>query len=580
MHAARCTRVPNTMHAHGYNASREMPLPPPRTLAVHTAVLRSVSSVCALDEIPFRGNTRPLVTVLDKWGEAQAVHFPGFWRPYPWDSVGRGDEVGASRPGTPLMTGHDVLDRVRVVYVANALITPNGNVCDATTCYSDPMCFQGDPRNPLVDPIERQGCTKVVHLTSGVGGTSIGGGQGGGQGGNQGGHALVLRQEFSHTFSHSVFQALPQLVLLLDSLARQPAHVRNRPLRVLLSRWDRSASPLPSLIASALGIPIENISTNDELSKRGVYVRAVSASILLVPPGTNPNEAIFGRGVLRRVHARLVMPIPDETPNDKVVYLNRLKHMGRYVWNEPQVLKMLQTQIKQPQYELVKFGPHSVNNSWMEMRRLLARTRVLFGPHGTAWGHLIFLPLHRGNVHLIELHYLRHRTCYPKLHHYIDGLSHYWVLEPEPWEKKHVWLTSQARPMSATLISKPMAIWVADLHTILWHAGVAHCDRTSNIQPWPDNVWKLGSANASYRCAVRRGPPSPAPPNAPPSPPNPPPVPMVCPTLEAVLAVPREERWQRFDDPGCTSGCRAQRRCGSLQYPCCWRAVPTQVDPS
>lgn len=527
---------------------------------LHPSVIRSVSSLCAVDEVGFVGNHRPLVTTLDRWGEAQATLFPGFWRAYPWDTAGRGTgsasghEIGADRPGTPLMTGHDVFDMVRVVYVANALVTPNGNLCDRVRCYSDAASFAGDPRHPLVSSVERESCSSVVRLVDGE-------------------HAIVIRQEFGHTFSHALFQMLPQLVVLFDSYHRQPRiEHRRRPLRVLLKRWEgRGPSPLPSLIRSAFPwITDANISIDDASARKGAYTRADSASILLTPPGTNPNEGIFGRGILRRAHARLVRPLADHVPNDKIVYLYRQKHMGRYVWNEPELMAMLKTQLKRPRYSesLVMLGPHSVNNSWRQMRELLATTRVLLGPHGSAWGHLIFLPLHRGNVHLIELHYLRHRTCYPKLHHYVGGLSHYWVVEPEPWGQKHAWLTSQRRPMSGSLISMPLLIRVAEVHTILWHAGVANCERTIDWQPPPDNVWKLGSLNSSFRCATRPPPPLPAPPAPPPTPPRPPPLP--CPTLEEVLAVVRHERWKRYDDPGCTFGCRA-RRCRSTEFPCCWK---------
>ena len=281
---------------------------------------------CAVDEVAFRGNARPIVATLDPWGEVRGVLYPGFWRPYFWDST-RATDVGARLPGTPLMTGHDVLDRVRVVYVRDAIVTPNGNVCDGSTrCYADAQCFQGDPRNPLVSPVEREGCTGVRRLPVGT-------------------HALVLKQEFAHSFSHAIFQALPQLVILLDSFRRRDARrLQERgsasdaatrdaatrgaatrgaatpsTLRILLSRWPgKSQSALPSLIAAALGVPLDDISNNRDAA-HGLYITASSASILLVPPGTNPNEAIFGRGILRRAHAGLALRIPDATPNAQVV---------------------------------------------------------------------------------------------------------------------------------------------------------------------------------------------------------------------------------------------------------------------
>ena len=229
---------------------------------------------------------------------------------------------------------------------------------------------------------------------------------------------------------------------------------------------------------------------------------------------------------------------------------------------------MLESQLK-PSYQLVMLGPHMVGNSWREMRTLLATTRVLLGPHGSAWGHMIFTPMHRDNVHFIEIHYMRHRTCYPKIHHYVDGLSHYWTVEPEPPHTKHVWLTSQRIPMSASLISMPMLVRVSTIHTILWHAGVANCERTAAWQPQPHEIWRVHGRNSTYHCAM-------SPPPSPPPPPPPPPRRVVpynasaCPTMEEVLAVPKHERWRRYDDPGCYSGCRA-RRCRSTEFPCCFK---------
>ena len=50
-----------------------------------------------------------------------------------------------------------------------------------------------------------------------------------------------------------------------------------------------------------------------------------------------------------------------------------------------------------------------------------------------------------------------------------------------------------------------------------------------------------------------------------------------CPTVEEVLGtVPKEERWKRYDDPGCTSGCRALK-CRSSQYPCCLKAQVSRL---
>ena len=41
-----------------------------------------------------------------------------------------------------------------------------------------------------------------------------------------------------------------------------------------------------------------------------------------------------------------------------------------------------------------------------------------------------------------------------------------------------------------------------------------------------------------------------------------------CPTLSLILSIPRSQRWDRWDDPLCVSGCKIDP-CISDQYPCC-----------
>lgn len=141
--------------------------------------------------------------------------------------------------------------------------------------------------------------------------------------------------------------------------------------------------------------------------------------------------------------------------------------------------------------------PQSVGNSWLEMRKKMQRARVVLGPHGSAWGNLIFAPMHRSNVHFIEFNWLRQRACYPKISHYVDGLSHYWTVEPAPRPQFHVWLSSQGHPMQMPLLYKPMNVSEDDVHTILWHAGVADCCRVTG-------ELRVDARPSRYRCSADR----------------------------------------------------------------------------
>ena len=432
---------------------------------------------CFIDDVRFHGNTRPVVSMLDAWGEVRGVYHAGYWRPYWWDSVG--DDAGpvpalsgALQAATTMQTGHDVIDHVRIVYVRNATATPGGNLCDGARCYTDPQSFQGDPAHPILSPREGTGCKRIQELHS---------------------HLIVLVQDFGASFSHIIFQILPQLAAQLESVDRladgsDGALLRDLlPLKVLVTG---RRGPFAGLAKAAFGLSDDQIVKGEA----GTYVTAPSASMLLTPPGINPNEAIFGRGILRRAYVGLALPLPDDEPNDLVVYMYRTRSMGRNVVNEMQLTERVATWLK-PQYRMVMTGPHQHNNSWLEFRNVLRRARVLMGPHGSAWGNMIFAPMHRSNMHFIEFHSVRGRTCYPKVNHYVNGLSHYWTLEPTMGteltgrDPANQWLTSQGLSMGMHSINAPMTIPLDDLHTILWHAGVVDCQRAGNY------------SSTSYRCS-------------------------------------------------------------------------------
>ena len=184
--------------------------------------------------------------------------------------------------------------------------------------------------------------------------------------------------------------------------------------------------------------------------------------MLLTSPGTNPNTGIFPRGLLLAVHARMRawrQPVPPPHATDGaqvagswaglaqaagqeakvkdkvkdkelVVYLTR-RWLRRSVTNERSLLRRV-SELLRPSARLVVLNPGSGGNdsSLAAVRHVMRRARVIFGPHGTAWGNAFFAPLDSRRVTLLEFNYMRGRDCHVKLHHYVGGGSRFWTLEP------------------------------------------------------------------------------------------------------------------------------------------------------
>jgi hypothetical protein len=496
--------------------------------------LRSMNQDCLVETVRFASNTLPVVAMLDRVGEPLGVLQTGDWPARFWDEPhpgtasspwredarqpGASDDHPMELQGLPAVA----LESVRIVHVRNGTASPAGELCDGSRCFTDPRSFAGAPRthaglpakpNLLLSQLTRnEKCSSIVQLD---------------------GPLVVLRQMYMHNLGHLMYQTLPQLALLLAARDDSGSWFDAEQTYLLLERLGSAGklsppagwnSPLPSIVEAAFGIP-----RHQQLYEgpEGVYYTAPRASQLLLPAGVNANYAVFGKGLTRHVHSRLALRrrlvIPSVTPlaasppstatsatsscpaeASLVIYLQRTKAVGgpsanRVITNEREMLVGITSWLRRP-YELLVLNPSSntVNKSWVAMRSLLCRAKVVLGPHGGAWGNVFFADLTSDDTHLIEVNYLRGRSCYNKMHHVVGGSSRYWTLEPSA-SRTRAMLTRPSRNEQTAwqLYNIGMHVNLDDLRTILWHTGVATC---GNESAWYRDPVLGKDESRLYRC--------------------------------------------------------------------------------
>ncbi len=436
---------------------------PPSTVAWDVLPAHcNATAGCCVEELRYPSNFRPVTWTTNFDGEVLGVQYPQFWQQDAWDDgTSQGEPLREqstrtqliSRGGEPEVRGSSLVKIARAVRLSPAILTRDGFLLDAGQEHSfttnEAACSLWP--NRLTAASGRESPQREDY------------------------EVLVIRQTYSGAFQHLFFQTFPQLVMMLqarEQMARRGCALAmpdRASLRVVLG--DGTESTANQLIAELLNL--QSIKQT-----RKLHVRA--ATLLRLMPGNCPNAACYPHGIIRAVHATamgLVMNAQQQPPpRDRIIYLRRTG--SRRILNEGE----LQAAVKDallPPYQIVT---RADGMPLKQVRELMARARVVYGPHGGAWGNAFFAAA-APEVVFIELNRLHGRECYVFQHHYVGAPSRYWTLEPEN-------MTSLPRPIR-NFYNGNMGWRVNVLHVveILVRAGVATCKRPPpQRQPGPWHV--------------------------------------------------------------------------------------------
>ena len=382
------------------------------------------------------GNFRPIVSTIDKEGLVTGVLYPGYWHADFWDD-GWEVELGSWRPqrrvsaanctgggaAAAVRRGSNLLRRVRILTVRNAVVTSKGGVLARGRRFG-------------VAPLRRCGLELPDNSGNHRGEHSVA------SCARPLGNVLVLQQLWSDSFSHIFFQLLPQLVLLLEHTAT-PAAAATSPLAapyvILGPRQSYSSPSLPQLLMSGLGIDAAHLVRDSN----GEAFHAQRASLLQLPPGVCAHSAIYGHGSLRHVHSRLRLAgakgggsiamlesDAESSVRDWVVYFRRPCPMKRCVVNEPALLRAMRAALVAPfELRVINTGrshtgdelgdargvrrrraaggededEEDVMGDYRDHLRAMRRARVIISVCGSAWGNAFFADAGAETVHFVEV---------------------------------------------------------------------------------------------------------------------------------------------------------------------------------
>jgi hypothetical protein len=270
---------------------------------------------------------------------------------------------------------------------------------------------------------------------------------------------------WSDAFSHSVFQTLPQIRIAFDKLAQYPES------KILI----KETGPLKSFLV-ALGIAEDRIVFHGELYSAD-WVHTVAYK---QPPERQPYQPQLGlqpRGILNKFATALKSVTRQEETFVKqslILYLKRSsEEVGRRraVTNEDELLNEITLRLR-PEFELkvfetVGYADQASKDQWMEDRELFQRAKVVFGPHGGAFGNIVFC---QEKTSVIEFNTLTQQVWRPQYY----GLSQmigvdYSLVEP-------FWLQpdtgDEAQAVNPIFYRSPMRVPISATLKAFEHAGV------------------------------------------------------------------------------------------------------------
>lgn len=175
-------------------------------------------------------------------------------------------------------------------------------------------------------------------------------------------------------FQHFVCDALPRLAAVLDLLETpELRHVR------IVSHWERA--PAARWFWNELGLA-ERVEQKPRNARVGFVIHANHVLYLDFEPSLGVGS-VYPRGVLAPVQRRL--GVLDPVPRDRVLYLAR-PGLPRGVADESRLLARIERALAGSPLRLEVFRHRTL----AEDRDVVRRARAIVGPHGGAFGNLVF----------------------------------------------------------------------------------------------------------------------------------------------------------------------------------------------
>ena len=227
-------------------------------------------------------------------------------------------------------------------------------------------------------------------------------------------------------FSHITFDTIPRVQLLCSFIQQQ------RNVGILLTGELQE-----ELFLESCKVETERFHhVSEELSAKNISVS--------VFPGN------FGMGILPR--QSVISLGPQTKSGTKIVYVQRLSGK-RSVVNEHEVLAVLRGLYRN------KLEIYAPTDNWKLDRNVFADARVIIGPHGGAFGNMIFAPINTTIVEFLPLLRLREaglnaRPCYFGQAHGLGFTYHAFEIEnfdfelpmTVPLNELHLFLTEYIPP--------------------------------------------------------------------------------------------------------------------------------------
>lgn len=227
------------------------------------------------------------------------------------------------------------------------------------------------------------------------------------------GRVVVLSGLSGHIYYHWLYDVLPRLKVLYDSLQSEGRSLKDIDYFVVNS-VEKS---FQHETLQRLGIPMDKVIESDRMP----HIRAEQ---LIVPNFAGPLDWVppSSMDFLRQAFLRNPRKRPKKVSDivasfGKRIYINRQKAKYRQVFNETAVINLLSN------FGFVSVAPETL--SVMEQAELFSNAEAVVAPHGSGLANLVFCSPNTTVIEFFSPYYLR--TDYWMISQYLQ-LRHYYLL--------------------------------------------------------------------------------------------------------------------------------------------------------